>query len=190
MTVYAILDRDGTINEEKEYLTHPDEVVLLEGAAEGLSLMQDLGLGLIIVTNQSGLSRGYLNADRLETIHERLFSLLKQQGVTVAGIYLCPHHPSDNCRCRKPSPGLVERAAADFDFNPKNAFVVGDNTCDIELGNRVGAHTILVRTGYGKSVEADGKVAPDFVEDNLLGAAATIERLLGRETRRVIELNG
>ena len=187
MSVFALLDRDGTINEERHYLSDPDDVVLLPGAAEGLSLMQDLGIGLIIITNQSGLGRGYFSADRLETVHERLFSLLKEQGVTVNGVYLCPHHPNENCRCRKPGPGLVERAAEDFGFTPENAFVIGDNVCDIELGKRVGAHTILVRTGYGAVVEKESRIVPDFIEDNLLHAASTIERVLGRETRRVIE---
>lgn len=187
MSVFAILDRDGTINEERHYLSDPDDVVLLPGAAEGLSLMQDLGIGIIIITNQSGLGRGYFSTNRLETVHERLFSLLKAHGVSVNGIYLCPHHPNENCRCRKPKPGLLERAAEDFEFNPENAFVIGDNVCDIELGKHVGAHTILVRTGYGATVEKEARVTPDFVEDNLLQAASTIERVLGRETRRVVD---
>jgi D-glycero-D-manno-heptose 1,7-bisphosphate phosphatase len=187
MTAFAILDRDGTINEEKRYLSRPDEVQLLPGAAEGLSLMQDLGLGLIIVTNQSGLARGYFNAGRLEAIHERLFSLLEDAGVHIDGVYVCPHHPGEKCRCRKPNPGLVERAAADFNFNPQNAFVIGDNRCDVALGETIGATTILVRTGYGKEIEREGNILPDLVEDNLIAAAAAIERMLGRETREVID---
>lgn len=187
MSVFAILDRDGTINEERHYLSNPDDVVLLPGAVEGLLLMQDLGIGIIIITNQSGLGRGYFSASRLEAVHERLFALLKENGVSINGIYLCPHHPNENCRCRKPKPGLLERAAEDFEFNPKNAFVIGDSVCDIELGKQVGAHTILVRTGYGAAVEKEGRVVPDFVEDNLLQAAITIERVLGRETRRVVD---
>ena len=187
MTVFAILDRDGTINEERHYLSSPDEVVLLPGAAEGLALMQDLGLGLIIATNQSGLARGYFNADRLEAIHERLFALLGDAGVRIDGIYTCPHHPQDGCWCRKPKPGLVERAADDFGFIPRNTFVIGDNRCDMELGKAVGATTILVRTGYGEELEKSDDVQPDLVEDNLIAAATAIERMLARETREVID---
>jgi D-glycero-D-manno-heptose 1,7-bisphosphate phosphatase len=190
MSLFAIVDRDGTIIEERHYLSSPDEVVLLPGAADGLALMQDLGVKLIIVTNQSGLARGHFNADRLEAIHQRLFSLLKEQEVMVSGIYICPHHPSENCHCRKPKPGLVERAAEDFNFNPENAFVIGDNRCDIGLGRAVGATTILVRTGYGRELEKEEPSIADFVADNLLTAAATIAQMLGRETRRVIDVQG
>ncbi len=186
MSVYAILDRDGTIIENRHYLSDPDDIVLLPGAAEGLSLMQDLGIGIIVITNQSGIARGYFTAERLETIHERLILLLKKQGIAVKGIYICPHHPNDNCRCRKPNTGLLSRASADFNFNPETAFVIGDNHCDIELGKRAGANTILVRTGYGTTVEREAKITPDFIEDNLLRAATAIEQVIRRESGRMV----
>ena len=149
MKVFALLDRDGTINVERHYLSRPDDVALLPGAAVGLKKIQALGLGLVVVTNQSGLARGYFNCEDLDAIHERLFDLLAAQGVEIDGVYLCPHHPDDHCSCRKPRPGLVKRAAEDFGFNPRNAFVIGDNRSDVALGQAVGASTILVRTGYG-----------------------------------------
>ncbi len=175
---FVVLDRDGTINSEREYLSSPEQIEILPRASQGLRTMRDLGLGLIVVTNQSAVGRGYFDLARLEVIHGRLQELMARDGVRLDGIYVCPHTPDAGCNCRKPRPGLLERAAADFDFCLADCFVVGDKPCDIDLGKAVGATTILVRTGYGAEHEAAGAVSPDYVADDLGDAAEWIERQL------------
>ena len=171
---FAILDRDGTINAEREYLSSPDQVELLPRTSEGLRLLRDLGLRMIVVTNQSGVGRGYYNMVQVEETHTRLRELLAADQVELHGIYVCPHAPEDGCNCRKPLPGLLEQAADELDFCARDGFVIGDKPCDIDLGKAVGAKTILVRTGYGAKYEAAGTVTPDFIADDLLEAAEWI----------------
>jgi len=168
------LDRDGTIIVERNYLSTPEQVELLPGAAVGLQAMRALGLGLVIVTNQSAVGRGYFDMARLDEIHDRLRQLLAFEGVTIDGIYVCPHTPEEGCRCRKPLPTLLEQAARDLGVNACDGFVIGDKPCDIGMGQAVGATTLLVRTGYGAEYEAAGVVSPDFVVDDLVEAAARL----------------
>jgi D-glycero-D-manno-heptose 1,7-bisphosphate phosphatase len=174
----VILDRDGTINVEKHYLSDPDCMELLPHAAAGIKHMQDLGLKVIVVTNQSAIGRGYFGHDTLERIHDRLLTLLAAEGAAVDGIYTCPHHPDEECACRKPKPGLLEQAARDFEADLTQAFVIGDKAIDIEAGRQVGTTTLLVRTGYGADVAAQGRAGADYVVADLAEAAAVIEKLL------------
>lgn len=168
---FVLLDRDGTINVEREYLADPAQVELLPGAARGLRAWRELGFGLIVVTNQSGIGRGYFDTDRLNAVHDRLLQLLLQEDVTLDAIYVCPHAPENGCDCRKPRPGLVERAARDFKFLPSECVVIGDKASDIELGRAIGATTVLVRTGYGAEMERLATVRPHHIADNLGDAA-------------------
>lgn len=178
---FVLLDRDGTINVERHYLAHPDEVELLPNAARGLAEMARLGLGLAVVTNQSGLARGYFDAARLEQIHERLRTLLREAaGVELDGIFCCPHLPDENCRCRKPRAGLIEQASLEFGFLPSEAFVIGDKACDIDLGRGIDATTILVRTGYGARHEVEGIAQADYVVDDLQEAARVIQEIISK----------
>jgi histidinol-phosphate phosphatase family protein len=178
---FVLLDRDGTINVEKNYLSSPVELELLPGATAGLRAMSELGLGLAMLTNQSGIGRGYFSAETVCAIHAALAGMLAEGGVTLDGIYVCPHVPEDRCACRKPVPGLAEQAAHELGFALADAFVIGDKACDIELGRRCGATTILVRTGYGQETEAAGESRPDYVADNLLAAARIIEGILKQQ---------
>lgn len=181
---FVILDRDGTIIVERHYLSDPRQVELLPGVARGLRQLRDMGLGLVMITNQSAVGRGFFDQTRLDLIHQRLGELLRAEGVHLDGIYFCPHLPEDDCPCRKPRAGLVDRAAKELDFNPQASFVIGDKVCDIELGRRLGATTFLVRTGYGAQVAADPSVAPDYVLDGVWEAAQIIQRILAAgETR-------
>jgi len=178
---WVALDRDGTIIQEHHYLSNPEEVELIPGAAEGLSKMQAIGLALVVVTNQSGINRGYFDLGRLKLIHQRLGELLSIEGVHLSGVYFCPHRPEDGCRCRKPETGMLESAAQDLDLNPLECVVIGDKASDIEMGRRIGATTLLVRTGYGTQVDMDGTSNPDFVVENLLEAAEVTKRLISRK---------
>jgi len=177
---FVLLDRDGTINRERHYLSDPDQLELCPNAGPGLRRMLELGLGLIVVTNQSGIARGYFNEARLREIHERLRQMLRIEGVLLHGIYACPHAPDEACPCRKPGTALAERAAADFGFDLSECFMIGDKACDIELGQAVNASTLLVRTGYGSKSEAD--TTAQHVVDDLLEASRVIERALRQET--------
>lgn len=171
---FVLLDRDGTIIVERNYLSRPEDVVLLPGAAEGLRAMRALGLGLVLVTNQSGIGRGYFDEARLAEIHDRMNALLRHERVVLEGIYYCPHTPDLGCSCRKPEPGLALRAAANHGFNLSESFAIGDKRCDVDLGRNVGATSILVKTGYGEAEAAHPGLHVDHICSNLSEAAAII----------------
>jgi D-glycero-D-manno-heptose 1,7-bisphosphate phosphatase len=174
----VLLDRDGTINVEKHYLSAPDLLELLPGAAEGIRLMRQLGLAAVVVTNQSAIGRGYFSLHTLARIHQRLQDMLAHQQAELDRIYVCPHRPEQGCHCRKPEPGLAWRAAHELRGDLSASFVVGDKTCDIELGKRIGATTILVRSGYGDQVALSGSIQADYMVANLLEAVPLIKRLV------------
>lgn len=174
---FVLLDRDGTIIADKKYLSNPDHIEFLPGVIRALKTFMNLGLGLLIITNQSGIGRKYFNLATLENIHQKLIDLLLKKGVVLNDIYFCPHTPEDNCLCRKPKVELVKTAKKKHNFDPKLCFVIGDNTADIELGKNIGAVTILVRTGYGKQTEKE-KLHPDYVVDNLQAALPIIKRIV------------
>jgi D-glycero-D-manno-heptose 1,7-bisphosphate phosphatase len=181
---FAILDRDGTINEEVGYVLHPAEMRLMPGAAEAIHRIRELGLGVVVVTNQSPIGRGLLTEQRLGDIHDRLRGLLADDGATVDEIEFCPHTPEDGCACRKPGTEMVERAARLLDFDPSAAFVVGDHAGDMRMGRALGATTILVLTGHGTE-ECEGATPfADHIADDLLGAARIIESLLATGSDR------
>jgi len=175
---FVILDRDGTIIIERNYISDPDRVEFLPGAVEGLRKMSKLGLGLIIVSNQSGVGRGYFDLSAVEAVNKRLINLLDRESIRLSGIYVCPHHPDDNCDCRKPKPGLVQTAAEELNFNPADSFVIGDYHCDIKLGTGIKAVTILVQTGYGLETAKRKDVQPDFIVKDLCEAAEVIGRIM------------
>jgi D-glycero-D-manno-heptose 1,7-bisphosphate phosphatase len=175
---FVVLDRDGTINVERPYLSDPRAIELLPRAAQGLHQLMELGLGLAVITNQSGLGRGFFNRVQLDCVHKRLYQLLEAQGVYLDGLYVCPHRPEEQCPCRKPRTGLLELAAMELEFDPKACFVIGDKACDIALGKQVGATTFLVRTGHGAGVLTIGPIVPDYVVDDMQSAAQIISRLV------------
>ncbi|MDQ7821495.1 MAG: HAD family hydrolase [Candidatus Eremiobacteraeota bacterium] len=170
---FVVLDRDGTLIEERHYLSDPGQVALLPGAAEAMRQMKEKGLGIIVVSNQSAVGRGFIDEMRLGEIHERLVTLLAGEGVTLDGIFYCPHVPEDNCRCRKPKDGLIRQAAEQLGLDPARSFVIGDKKCDIDLGIAVGAVPLLVRTGYGKRTEEElGSAYPGLIVVNDLMEAS------------------
>jgi len=181
---FVALDRDGTVIVERHYLSNPEQVELLSGAGAGLKRLRELGLGLVLLTNQSAISRGMFDHDRLGLIHERLAELLAAHGVRFDGIYYCPHRPDENCACRKPEPEMLRRAADELKFDPTLSFVIGDKPCDIDLGRASGATTVLVRTGYGAEVERTQAAVPDYIVNDLSEAALLIERLISTDQDR------
>lgn len=156
-TPALFLDRDGTINEEVDFLTNPDHIHLLPGAAAALRDARQAGYKIFIITNQSGIARGLLTEERLGEIHTALLLQLKNEQVTIDGIYYCPHHPDfgeppyrKDCNCRKPKTGMIEDAAKKFDLDLARSYIVGDRMIDIQAGNAAGIPAILVLTGYGR----------------------------------------
>jgi D-glycero-D-manno-heptose 1,7-bisphosphate phosphatase len=177
---FVVLDRDGTVIVERHYLSDPDQVELIPGVAEALRQLHELDFGLVVLTNQSGVGRGLFNAQRVEEIHQRMRALLAAEGVQLDGVFFCPHAPEEGCRCRKPAPELIEQAAKQLGFDPRRSMVIGDKGCDIELGKRVGATTVLVRTGYGAQMEtAWGRLA-DHTVDNVAAAIPFVQQWLAR----------
>jgi D-glycero-D-manno-heptose 1,7-bisphosphate phosphatase len=176
MKRFVLIDRDGTINVEKHYLSDPDQLELYPGVARAIRRLNQMGLGVVVVTNQSGIARGYFDMKRLEEIHDRLYRLLGEEGAVIDGLYICPHGPDDDCACRKPLPGMVEQAVADHHFDPAQSFMIGDKEVDVEMGRAVGARSFLVRTGHGAKFVEGTKA--DHVVDDLPQAVELIEKML------------
>jgi D-glycero-D-manno-heptose 1,7-bisphosphate phosphatase len=175
---FVVLDRDGTVIVERHYLSAPEQVDLIPGVANGLQQLREMGLGLVLITNQSGLGRGFFDESRLDAIHERLRELLRAEGIYLDGIYVCPHKPEDDCLCRKPKTGLLDLAARELGFDRQTSFVIGDKPCDIELGQRAGATTLLVLTGYGTQALIERTITADYTVASLSEAAHVIRHLL------------
>lgn len=175
---WALLDRDGTIIVNHEYLADAAKVELIPGAARAIRDLRARGLSIGVVTNQSVIARGDTDEAGLARIHTRLAELLAAEGAALDVIVHCPHVASDGCDCRKPRTGLVDQIAAVHPIDRAASFVVGDDAKDIVLGKAIGATTLLVRTGHGSRIEAEGQVSPDHVCDDLAAAAAVIASLL------------
>jgi len=181
----VFLDRDGTINEQMGYINHTCRFQLLPGAAQAIKKLNDADIPVVVISNQSGLARGYFPEELLAAVHEKMNTLLKDEGAHVDGIYYCPHHPEakeerfrDNCNCRKPKPGLVIQASEEMGLDPEHSFVVGDRWSDIKTAANCGAKSILVRTGYGRGDEQyigpQQRIQPNFKADDLLEAVHLI----------------
>ncbi len=181
----VFLDRDGTINEEVGYVNHLERFFLLPRAGEGIRLLNDHDLRAVVVTNQSGVARGYFPESLVELVHEKMVKLLAEEGARLDGIYYCPHHPDvgnppyrKKCRCRKPDTGLIEEASRVLKLDCSKSYVVGDRGNDIEFAKRIGAKGILVLTGYGRGEweygKAQWKARPDHVAQDLYEAVQWI----------------
>ncbi|MDF9407895.1 HAD family hydrolase [Pelotomaculum isophthalicicum JI] len=151
------LDRDGTIIEEVNYLSRPEQVHLLYGVGDVLNTFSKMGYLLVVVTNQSGLARGYFNEAELKKIHDRMAELLEQRNVKIDAVYHCPHHIDGiipeykiRCNCRKPAPGMWFQAAKDLDIDLGNSWTIGDKLIDLQAGDAAGTKVLMVETGYGR----------------------------------------
>lgn len=152
----VFLDRDGTINEQMGYINHISRFVLLPGTAEAIRLLNMHQYLVIIISNQSGVARGYFPKELVDQTHAHMRALLATDDAHIDGIFFCPHYPkgivpeySVACDCRKPGTGLIQKACERFDIDMENSYVVGDRCVDIELAHRSNVKGILVKTGYG-----------------------------------------
>ena len=171
----VFLDRDGTINIEKDYLYQAEKFEFILGAPEAIRLLNQAGFMVVVVTNQSGVARGYYTEDDVEKLHLHIAAELERCGARVDAWLYCPHHPSGRgsyalpCVCRKPLPGMLQEAARRYDIDLGSSTIIGDKQADIDAGKAAGSRTILVRTGYGANEEQ--LVGPDTVVcDDLLSA--------------------
>ena len=157
----ALIDRDGTIIVDKVYLSDPDGIEFAPRAIEGLRLLRDAGFALVLITNQSGVARGYFDVATLERIHDRLLSMLAAEGLQLKAIYFCPHGPRDGCDCRKPAPGMIRNAMRDLGFDPGEAVVIGDSDADMGAALAAGVAGVRVASAGGP---ASTGAAADFLE--------------------------
>ncbi len=177
------LDKDGTLVQDVPYNIDPLRIRLMPGAAEGLRRLTQAGYHLFVVTNQSGVARGLFPEEALLPVKERLEHLLSQQGAPLHGFYYCPHLPDGSkpryavaCKCRKPKPGLVLRAAKDHAIDLARSWVIGDILDDVEAGRRSGCATILITNGHETEWVISPLRVPDYVAGNLEQAADIILR--------------
>lgn len=152
-----ILDRDGVINHDSDhYIKSPDEWLPIDGSLAAIAALKKAGHQVVIATNQSGIARGLYDEATLARIHEKMADLLSEYDVVIDGIYYCPHHPDEQCCCRKPAPGLLQQIAQDFDADLSKAVMVGDKLTDIEVASVMHCPAVLVKTGKGERTLAKG----------------------------------
>lgn len=163
----ALLDRDGTINVDRHYLADPDGVTLLPGALEGLAALQQAGIRLAVISNQSGVGAGRISLDTLARVNQRLLDILGRGGVRLDGIYCCLHRPDEGCSCRKPLPALAHQAARELGLDLSRAIVAGDKAADVGLARALGVPAFLMTTGHGTATLNAGGVSADYVVDGL-----------------------
>ena len=173
----VFLDRDGTLNEEVNYLHKIENFEWVSGAPQAVKRLNDLGIHVLVVTNQSGVARGYYTEDDVDRLHAWMNEELAEIDANVDAFYYCPFHPEGTVEkyralshCRKPNPGMFKTAMEEWRVDPTRSFVVGDKNTDLIPGNELGMTTILVRTGHGAS--EDDTVADHFVAD--VGAAVEL----------------
>jgi D-glycero-D-manno-heptose 1,7-bisphosphate phosphatase len=169
---YVLLDRDGVINHDSdEFIKSPEQWLPIEGSLEAIALFNKHGYKVVVITNQSGLARGLLDAATLEKIHAKMQRMAAEKGGKIDAIYFCPHGPDDDCNCRKPKPGLLETFAADNNVNLSGIAFIGDSLRDLQAAQAAGASPILVKTGKGRKTLTENPNLDIPVFENLYDAA-------------------
>jgi D-glycero-D-manno-heptose 1,7-bisphosphate phosphatase len=183
----VFMDRDGTISEEVGYVNHPSRYKVFPYSAEAVKLLNESGWLAILVTNQAGVARGYFTEDVITAVHNVLSQELEKKGARLDAIYYCAHHPTVGeepyrfaCNCRKPKPGLIERAVQEFDIDVQQSWMIGDRYSDIELARNAHVRAGFVLSGYGRGEWEYQRAAwqhePDMVAEDLLEAVRKIVR--------------
>jgi len=181
----VFLDRDGTINVERGYVTRPGDLVLIDGAADAIRALNDRGVLTVVVSNQSGVARGLMTEEDLARIHERLEDLLFAAGARLDGAYYCPNFASGTVErytrdssCRKPATGMIDRAVVDLAIDLGSSVMVGDHATDIELANAVGIPGVLVETGRGRAALDEAGTLGIEIAHSSPDLAAAVEWIL------------
>ncbi len=188
--VGIFFDRDGTINTEIDFLRKPEELELIPKSVDAIREANESGLKVFIITNQSGIARGFFTEHDLAAVHKRLADLLKKQHAHIDAIYFCPHHPEYGkppynvaCQCRKPDIGMLKKAETEFNLDLIKSFVVGDRCVDVRAGRRAGCTTFLVLTGYGMTerYECATNADVDYVVNDAYDAWLHIKGILNHQ---------
>lgn len=174
----VFLDRDGTIAEETGYVNHVSRFSVFPFAAAAIRRLNEAGIPVIVITNQSGVARGFFPEEMIHRVHEKMTTVLATGGARVDGIYYCPHDSSVECECRKPNPGMPQRAAREHNLELEGSFLVSDRFVDLDMGKKSGCRSILVMTGYGRGEYEWNRGRwphlPDVVVEDLTGAVEWI----------------
>jgi D-glycero-D-manno-heptose 1,7-bisphosphate phosphatase len=174
----AFLDRDGTVIEEVHYLAEPDRIAFVPGAFEALRLLRDAGYSLVIVTNQSGIARGFYTTDQYRAVEARMEEMLAAEGITIDAAFFCPHHPdfSGPCDCRKPLLGMYRDAERNLGLDLAASVYIGDRLRDVEPALKLGGRGVLVQTGFGRTEADRAPAGVDIVEDVLAAARLIVAK--------------
>ncbi len=187
MEKVIFLDRDGTMNEEVNYLYRKEDLRILEGVPEAIAALRNAGYRIVVVTNQAGVARGYYQEQDVDNLHAYLNEILALKGAQVDHFFFCPHHPVHGigdykrvCHCRKPETGMFEMAEQFYAIDKAHSWMIGDKLIDVEAGRNYGVHTVLVGTGYGAEEQKKCSADPpyDYYAGTLWQAAC---RILGKE---------
>jgi len=172
----VFIDRDGTINKNTGYIDSPDRFEIYPGVAEGIKKLKDNGFKIIIITNQSGIARGFFTVENLDEIHKKMNDILAKKDVKVDAIYFCPHHPDEKCDCRKPNTALFEKAIKEHNIDTYSSYMIGDRMLDVEAGSKIGVKTVLVpekKDMVKKEIE-ESEINPDYISKDFMSGAEWI----------------
>ena len=172
MSKAIFFDRDGTLNFDDGYTYKTGDYRLLSGVIETLKLLKEKFV-FFVVTNQSGVSKGYFSLDDVHRYNDMMIAELSGEGIEIKKIYICPHDPDEGCDCRKPKTKFIIEASKEFDIDLSKSFVVGDHPCDVEMGKRSGCKSVYLLTGHGKK-HKDEMVSTDFIAKNIVEAGEWI----------------
>jgi len=187
MNKAVFLDRDGTINEEMGYINHISRFKVFDFVPEAIKILNDEGYKIVVITNQSGVARGYFGESLVKEIHKKLISDLERESALIDKIYYCPHHPLEGkgkykkvCNCRKPSTGMIDLAVKELNIDLNKSFMVGDRFKDMLFAQQAGLQTVFVQTGYGMGEfthqKKEWEIQPKYIAINLLDAARYIQK--------------
>lgn len=171
MNKAIILDRDGTLNEDEKGFTHKlEDFKLFQNVIPALKILKEK-FRFFIITNQSGVGRGYYSIDDVNIFNKKVVDVLKEEGIIIEEIFVCPHHPQEDCECRKPRPKFIEEIKKKYKIDLKRSYVIGDHEADVLLGKNAGAKSVLLLTGHGKKHLPEMKITPDHIAEDILDAA-------------------
>jgi heptosyltransferase-2 len=161
----VFVDRDGTLGPDIPYLDAPERLELFGCTPDAIRRLREAGFKVVVITNQSGIGRGYFSLETLDSIHRRLREMLKERDADYDALYFCPHKPEERCMCRKPMTGMIDRAVRELGISLDDSYLVGDDAVDVQLARNCGLRSVLVMTGHG--AEARRISSPDAVVDDL-----------------------
>jgi len=170
----VFVDRDDTINRDVRYCRRTEDFELLPTVGMGIRMLNQAGFEVVVITNQSGIARGYFSEEMLEKIHRKMAAELAKYGAHVDAIYYCPHHPDENCECRKPKPELAYQAIQDLHIDAQQSYVIGDRLMDVELARAIGCKSVMLPSEFGKEELKDCSVFPHYIASDFKSGASWI----------------